>query len=182
MALCITRVQSSLVVLTMGSTLVIVSNVVLSGDLYRGGSAVRIFLRYGLGVCLWIVGFMGVVGTLATLVSEKREGFQEPLLAFAIFGGSCGLLYFLYRYIGSRWYDMTDTTRTLITLVCFAIFAGTGIFGWSARRAFFIIAIIILGVVGVIAFFARGGPSFGWAEGSGSGKGRRPTRDKQRAE
>lgn len=100
---------------------------------------------------------MGVVGTLATLVSAKRDGFQEPLLAFTIFGGSCGLLYLLYRYIGSRWYDMTDTTRTLITLVCFAIFAGTGIFGWSSRRAFFIIAIIILGVAGVIAFFAGGG-------------------------
>ena len=76
----------------------------------------RTFLRYGLGVCLWIVGFMGVVGTLATLVTEKRDGFQEPLLAFAIFGGSWGLLYLLYRYIGNRWYDMTDTTRTLITL------------------------------------------------------------------
>lgn len=117
----------------------------------------RTFLRYGLGVCLWIVGFMGVVGTLATLVTAKRDDFQEPLLAFAIFGGSCGLLYLLYRYIGSHWYGTTDTTRTLITLVCFAIFAGTGILGWSARKAFFIIAIIILGVVGVIVFFAGGG-------------------------
>lgn len=92
----------------------------------------RTFLRYGLGVCLWIVGFMGVVGTLATLVTAKRDGFQEPLLAFAIFGGGWGLLYLLYRYIGNRWYDMMDTTRTLITLVCFAIFA---ILGWYARKS-----------------------------------------------
>ncbi|MGH8564907.1 MAG: hypothetical protein ACREXW_12820 [Gammaproteobacteria bacterium] len=141
----------------------------------------RTFLRYGLGVCLWIVGFIGVVGTLATLVSAKRDGFEEPLLAFAIFGGSCGLLYFLYRYIGSRWYDMTDTTRTLITLVCFAIFAGTGLFGWSARRAFFIIAIIILGVVGVIAFFAGGGAHLSDGPKDREPEGRRPTRGKQRA-
>lgn len=117
----------------------------------------RTFLRYGLGICLWILGFMGVVGTLATLVTAKRDGFQEPLLSFAIFGGSWGVLYFLYRYIGNRWYDMTETTRTLITLVCFATFAGVGILGWYTRKVFFIIIIITLGVAGIIAFFAGSG-------------------------
>jgi hypothetical protein len=135
----------------------------------------RTFLRYGLGVCLWIVGFMGVVGTLATLVTEKREGFQEPLLSFAIFGGSWGLLYFLYRYIGNRWYGMMDTTRTLITLVCFAIFAGVGILGWYTRKVFFIIIIIILGVVGVIAFFADRGAYLPGGPKDQEAEGRKPT-------
>ena len=135
----------------------------------------RTFLRYGLGVCLWIVGFMGVVGTLATLVTEKREGFQEPLLSFAIFGGSWGLLYFLYRYIGNRWYGMMDTTRTLITLVCFAIFAGVGILGWYTRKVFFIIIIIILGVVGVTVFFADRGAYLPGGPKDREAEGRKPT-------
>jgi hypothetical protein len=88
----------------------------------------RTFLRFGLGVCLWIVGIIGIVLTLGLLIQAKRDGSKEPLLAFVIFGSGWGLLYLLYCYIGNHWYDMMDTTRSLITLGCFAIFTGAGWF------------------------------------------------------
>jgi hypothetical protein len=116
------------------------------GDVYRGGSAMRTFLRFGVGACVWIAG---IVGVLLIFAEDKRE----TLVVFVIWG----LLCLLYRYIGKHWYDRTNTTKSLVTLVCFAIFAGVGWFVWYQREGFALLFYSILGVAAVIAFFAGGG-------------------------
>ena len=120
----------------------------------------RIFLRIGLGVCLWIIGIIGGVFTIAMLGEAKRDGFIDPLFAFVIFGGSWGLLYLLYRYIGNRWDSMMGWGRFFVTLPCLAIFAGAGWIAWSVQEIFVGLLIAILVVASVIAFFAGGGGAY----------------------
>jgi hypothetical protein len=120
----------------------------------------RTFLRVGLGVCLWIVGILGVVLTLVILF-RVEQGSSNLILPFMIFGW--GLLHLLYRYIGNHWYHMMATTKSLITLVCFAIFPGVGWFawgvwvGWGLRGVFVVLFYVVVGIAFLVFFFAGGG-------------------------
>ncbi len=106
----------------------------------------RTFLRFGLGVCLWIVGFVGILLTLGGATAPE----------FLLFDGGWVLLYLLYRYIGNHWDDMRDTGRFLITLGCFAIFTGVGAFAWQTQVVLYLFYVVV-GVAFLVFFFAGGG-------------------------
>jgi hypothetical protein len=106
----------------------------------------KTFLRFGLGVCLWIVGFLGVVLTLG----------GAPATEFLIVDGGWVLLYFLYRYIGNHWDDMRDTGRSLITLGCFAILTGVGALALFTGVVLYMFYVVV-GIAFLVFFFAGGG-------------------------
>ena len=123
-----------------------------------GGNAMRTFLRIGLGVCLWIVGFIGVVVTVGVSVQANGSG-TEGLKVFAVFGGAWLVFYLLYRYIGSHWHAMRNTGRYLITLGCCAIFTGVGAFAWQTQALLYMFYVVV-GIAFLVFFFAGGGGAY----------------------